>query len=335
MTDTVSCSDQSRSTSNSTNINPKVNENQEGYIYPIDIFVKYREANKGTHPSFEKYYVESLNNFKFKRSDFLDRQDIKMKLNYILTKRNVSNEDEELYRCLMKTLNKVNNNMLPRERVFQRNKGDEEIPKNNSNNEESKLKENSLQATIDILTNIKYTKVEHFQKLAELMVEKALAEPTFCSLYAILCFELSRYYIEDGNSKKIYFRHILLNICQTTFESFLNNCENIDRTKLIGLMKFLGELYIRGLLPAVIIKGCFDRMGLIIEKVQNISEGIAELVVITYKSLYDESKKINSPVALHIKSKLNAYIDNGKLALKSKFALQNALEHIDEIEKNN
>ncbi|AYV76453.1 MAG: eukaryotic translation initiation factor 4G [Terrestrivirus sp.] len=321
MTDTLSCSDQSRSTPNFTNINFKgANENQEGYIYSIDTFVKYREANKGSHETFEKYYVDSLNNFKFKRSDFLDRQDIKMKLNYILTKRNVSNEDEELYKCLMKTLNKVNNNMLP---------------KNNSNNEEGKSKENSLQATIDVLTNIKYTKVEHFQKLAELMVEKALAEPTFCSLYAVLCFELSRYYIEDGNSKKIYFRHILLNICQTTFESFLNNCENIDRTKLIGLMKFLGELYTRGLLPAVIIKGCFDRMGLIIEKVQNTSEGISELVVTTYKSLYDESKKINSPVASHIKNKLNAFIDNGKLPLKSKFALQNALEHIDEIEKRN
>ena len=213
MTDTISCSDQSRSTPNSTNINFKgATENQEGYIYSIDTFVKYREANKGSHENFEKYYVDSLNNFKFKRSDFLDRQDIKMKLNYILTKRNVSNEDEELYKCLMKTLNKVNNNMLPKNNS------------NSSNNEEGKLKENSLQATIDVLTNIKYTKVEHFQKLAELMVEKALAEPTFCSLYAVLCFELSRYYIEDGNSKKIYFRHILLNICQTTFESFLNNC---------------------------------------------------------------------------------------------------------------
>lgn len=290
------------------------------YVYPIDVFVKYREVNKNSHENFEKYYVESLNNFKFKKSDFLDRQDIKMKLNYILTKRNVSNEDEELYRSLMKTLNKVNNNMLP-EKDKSKNSGDN-----------SKLKENSLQATIEVLTNIKYTKVEHFQKLAELMVEKALGEPTFCSLYAVLCFELSRYYIEDGNAKKIYFRHILLNICQTTFESFLNNCENIDRTKLLGLMKFLGELYTRGLLPAVIIKGCFDRMGLIIEKVQNISEGISELVIITYQTLYSESKNNNSPVAQHIKNKLNAFIDNGKLSLKSKFALQNALEHIEVVE---
>lgn len=299
------------------------NANQE-LVYSIDTFLKFREANKHHPPNFEKYFVEQVNNFKFKRQEALDRSDIRTKLNYILTKRNISNDDEILYKSLMKTLNRVNNNMLLSLKNI----------KNSDNNNQSqdsekdieKNKENSLEMTIFALTNFKYTKIEHFQKLAELMVDKALNEPTFCSVYALLCYELSCYYIEMNN-KKIYFRHILLNICQTTFETFLNNCENIERTRLIGLTKFLGELYNRGLLPSVIIRGCFDRLGNIIEKVKHVADGIAELVIVTYPTLIKEQ---NSTVALHIKEKLNIAINNNKLHLQSKFALQNALEKIAE-----
>jgi hypothetical protein len=294
-----------------------LNGNLEPYIYSIDTFLKYRDLNKKSHPNFNKYYIETLNNFKYKKQDIFDRQDLRIKLNYILTKKNISNEDETLYKLLLKTLNKVNNNML--------------LPNDSKNI--GRARENTLEQTINILTTIKYSKVEHFQKLAELIVDKALNEQNFSSIYAILCCELSKYYIEIGNSKKVHFRHILLNICQTNFETFLNNCENMDKIKLIGIAKFLGELYVKGLLPAVIIKGCFDRMGQIIDKVNNISECISELIMTTYKTLYNESKDNNSTISSHIKTKIHIYIDYPNLPLKSKFHLQNVLEKIEEIEK--
>lgn len=290
------------------------NDTLDQGIYPIDIFLKYRDANKSSHPNFKKYYIETLNNFKFKRQDILDRQDLRTKVNFVITKRHVSNEDEALYKLLMKTLNKVNNNML------------------SVNESKTKFKENSLQQTLEVLTTTKYTKVEHFQKLAEMLVEKALAEQNFCSIYALICYELSKYHIIIGATKKVHFRSILLNICQTNFETFLNNCDNIDRTKLVGIAKFLGELYNKGLLPSAIIKGCFDRMSLVIDKAQNISECMSELVNITYNKVYEESKENSAALPNYFKTVLNTQIDNNKLPLKCKFALQAALEKIEQIE---
>src|SRR5947207_14925147 len=99
------------------NIESKTNEINETneldqYVYPIDIFLKYRNVNRSSHQNFKKYYIETLNNFKYKRQDILDRQDLRTKVNFVITKRHISNEDEALYKLLMKTLNKVNNNML-------------------------------------------------------------------------------------------------------------------------------------------------------------------------------------------------------------------------------
>lgn len=277
------------------------------FVYTTDVFLKYRDQNKRGHPNFDKYYGDGIQN-KVKKNgglDILDKQDIRVKLNYIITKKNVSNEDDNLYNVVRYNLNKVNNKMLV------------------------EGSDNGLQIIIKALTCLQYTKVEHFQKLAEMIVEKAVNEQMFCSIYATLCYELAPYYIELNQNKKVYFRHILLNTCQTTFESFLNNCEKIDKEKLSGLMNLLGALYNKKLLTCVIIKGCFDRLGNTIEKSNNSAYGIASLVITTYKNLSKE----NNNVCKHIKDKLNLFVDNTKLHLRSKFAIQNAIDKIQEMEE--
>lgn len=275
------------------------------YIYTTDIFLKYKDLNKKGDQNFEKYYCNDSQNKirKISGLDILDKQDIRVKLNYIITKKNVSNEDENIFSIIRYNLNKVNNKML------------------------SENSDSGLQTIINALTCLPYTKIEHFQKLAEMIVEKAVNEQMFCSIYAILCYELSPYYIEL-NCKKIYFRHILLNTCQTTFESFLNNCEKIEKEKLSGLMDFLGALYNRKLLTCVIIKGCFDRLVNTIEKSNNSANGIASLVISTYQTLQKE----NYTVCKYFSEKLNKHVDNSKLHLRSKFAIQNALDKIQEME---
>jgi hypothetical protein len=283
---------------------------EEPALYSVDTFLKYRDLNRVPDPKFERYFLADVKSqketFKYKKMDSLDRPDVRTKLNYILSRRNVSNEDDQIYKLIMKVLNKVNNNIL------------------------DPAKNETLNAAIQTLTAIKYSKIEHFQKLAELIVDKSLNEPTFCSVYAVLSTSMACYYIEviagpDKQKKKVYFRHILLNICQTTFETFLNNCENVERVKLIGLMKFLGELYVRGLLPSVIIKGCFDRLSALINDVHNVGDAIAELVIVTYNFLRDEK----NDSAMYVKAKLLSFIAENKMNLKSKFALQNAVEFIN------
>lgn len=277
----------------------EVIENNQSYVYTTDVFLKYKDLNKKAHPNFEKYYNENINKIrKTNGSDILEKQDIRVKLNYIITKKNISNEDENLYSIIRYNLNKVNNKMLI-EGV-----------------------DNGLQATINTLTGLPYTNINHFQKLTEMLVDKTINEPKFCSIYARLCSELAPYYIQNGE-KKIYFRHILLNTCQTTFETFLNNCEKIEREKLSGLMNFIGELYNRKLLTNAIIQACFDRLSNLLEKSINSAEGISSLVVSCYSTLLQNPEQLK-----YFNEKLNKYADNGKLHIRSKFALQNALEKL-------
>lgn len=281
---------------------------QPTYVHTTDVFLKYKDLNKKGHPNFEKYYNDGIPNKmrKICSLDILEKQDIRVKLNYIITKKNISNEDENLYNMMRYNLNKVNNKMF------------------------SDGLDNGLQATINSLTSLCYTKIEHFQKLADMIVEKSVCEQKFCSIYATLCYELSPYYIELTQNKKsppVYFRHILLNTCQTTFESFLNNCEKIEKEKISGLMNLLGELYNRNLLTSAIIRGCFDRLSSTIEKSSSSSDGIASLVIATYKTLMKE----NSPVCAYFHEKLNKYVDNPKLHIRSKFAIQNAIDKIQEM----
>jgi len=55
-----------------------------------------------------------------------------------------------------------------------------------------------------------------------LIFDKAVAEPTFCALYARLCVKLSKALPEfpplEGEDKPMTFRRILLNTCQEEFE---------------------------------------------------------------------------------------------------------------------
>jgi translation initiation factor 4G len=278
------------------------------YVHTTDVLLKYRDLNKRGHPNFEKYYSDTIQNKirKIGGLDILDKQDIRVKLNYIITKKNVSNEDDNLYSIVRYNLNKVNNKML------------------------IEGSDNGLQATINSLTSLPYSKVEHFQKLAEMVIDKAVNEQKFCPIYATLCYELSPYYIELNQNSRVYFRRVLLNTCQITFESFLNNCEKIEKEKLSGLMNILGELFNRKLLTSVIIKGCFDRLSNTLEKSNNSADGVATLVIATYRNLLKE----NPEICKYFNEKLNKYVDNAKLHIRSKFAIQNALDKIQEINQS-
>ena len=276
---------------------------EKKFIYTTDIFIKYRDINKINHPNFSKYYLDFTHN-KVKKDnnfDIFGKNDICCKLNYIINGKNIINDDEKLYSIMRYNLNKVNNKML--------NKND-----------------TGLQASIEILTNLTYTKLDHFKNLAEMIIDKATNEHKFCEIYAMICAELSPYYIETGPGKKIYFRHSLIDICEQTFGNYISNCDKIEKEKIIGLATFLGELYNKKLLTPAIIRGCFDRLGNNIEKHNNASEGLSAIVIACYKTLHYE----NRAVADYMIGKLNIFVENTKLHLKSKFAMQNAIEYIEE-----
>jgi len=288
----------------------------EQFVYPIEVFSKYKNLNKLPHANFEKYFITNIDNSDADKNGknspltILDKPDIRSKLNYIITKKNVSNEDTTIFSAIRYNLNKVTNKML------------------------SDDKNNSFQVIINALTNIPYSKVEHFQKLAEIVLDKAINEPKFCCIYAKLCYELAGYYIEVKN-KQIYFRHILLNMCESEFDRFFDKLENIDKEKIQGLMRFLGELYNKKLLTTAIIIGCFDRLGTMIEKSPFIVEGISALLLSSYQTIRQEHQQYRQidKSYEYIFKKLNKHLTNEKLTQKNKFTIQNTLDFIKEIDE--
>ncbi|KAL4397331.1 hypothetical protein AHAS_Ahas01G0181200 [Arachis hypogaea] len=60
------------------------------------------------------------------------------------------------------------------------------------------------------------------QRVISLIFDKAVLEPTFCPMYAQLCFNLNEnmppFPSDEPGGKEITFKRVLLNICQEAFE---------------------------------------------------------------------------------------------------------------------
>jgi translation initiation factor 4G len=101
----------------------------------------------------------------------------------------------------------------------------------------------------------------------KLVVEKAMTEPHFAELYARLSTKLSVVHRA--------FKRTILGICQEEFETTESEDKNdhadmtpaekasadrLARKKSIGLMKYIGELYVMKLIKAQIMMSCLERL---------------------------------------------------------------------------
>ena len=107
--------------------------------------------------------------------------------------------------------------------------------------------------------------VEGLEAVIDCIFDKALMEPAFCPLYATLCATFSQELPEiqgpDGSTGQ--FRRLLLNKCQHEFEqeSQLNEVtDDEERSKIkrrmLGNIKFIGELYLKRMLMDKIMFFC-------------------------------------------------------------------------------
>lgn len=107
--------------------------------------------------------------------------------------------------------------------------------------------------------------VEGLEAVIDCIFDKALMEPSFCPLYATLCATLSQELPEiqgpDGSTGQ--FRRLLLNKCQHEFEqesqlSEITNEEERGKVKrrMLGNIKFIGELYLKRMLMDKIMFFC-------------------------------------------------------------------------------
>jgi hypothetical protein len=281
--------------------------------HPIDVFQKYKYMTKSYPDAFSKYCIEEDNKMllsKLKPSTvFNDKdQEIKINMHLLINKKNISSQDEDLYEQLMSKLNKINNR--------------------------------NFDELSDEIINLEYTKTKHIHRLAESILIKSINEMAFSQVYAKLCLTLLPCYIKL-NDNKVYFKTILLIICQDMFNELTHDSHNdvsikkkqeFDRQvsyeslNLSGLMNFFGHLSQIDILPTQIISFCFDKLIKLIERktsTEKIFDGIKNLIESSRTFLKEKDPELIKSMQSKIKELFykELYID-----VRTKFTMMDIMD---------
>lgn len=189
----------------------------ERIVYPIEVFFSYKEYNTEPLDSIKAYIGKISDD---KGEDWRNVSNVEN--NWVSSKKYHRNDEELLLASMRTILNK--------------------------------LSESNFDTMVHEFTKLKIVNAEQLKNLVTIIVDKAIDEHKFSSMYSKLCHRLSGSYIIDNNNK-ILFRDLLLNKAQQLFLKYTTDSD-IDKNSLNGCVKFIGELYNANMLTPNIMYNC-------------------------------------------------------------------------------
>lgn len=121
---------------------------------------------------------------------------------------------------------------------------------------------------------------KQLEECAESILEKAIQEPGYCSLYAQLCQFLSE--------ERKTFKMVLLHTCQKIFQNVLDCQERWRGKRILGCVQIIGELYNINLIPSKIIF-CDVARRLVLEKSDLSLDALCQLLTRTGRKMDEHS----------------------------------------------
>jgi len=254
-----------------------------------ELLLEYRKCNM-THPEELSEYIDYKK--KIKDMDIFWKRDFQSKSAWSLKTKLSHTANEKLYAEMNDLLNKLN--------------------------------KKNFDLICDSITKLNIVCREHMIELVTRIIEGATRNHLFINVYAMACNILMPYYITNG-TEKVHFRDVLWTNCQETFELYANkNIDNdIDKKNLIGMIKFIGELYNVNVLITTVIFICFIRLHTnVINKNPHSVEAICVLMTIVGKEFY----KKDPEKAESCYSKIEKLLKDGNIVSKEKFMVEDVVE---------
>ena len=168
-------------------------------------------------------------------------------------------------------------------------------------------------------------------ELADNIIKKIGTDKQFTQLYVKLCMKLIRLKSKQHNQYSLII--LVSNKCKNIFDSYIENKNNalindieeqLDKTKIINYIKFIGELYTNDILKIASIKYCIDQ--LMNKYVHDIkSQYCIEIIITLMKIIIDKYTIDNKNEITMYCDKLNKMCDKCK-TFRDKFLIQDFIE---------